>query len=83
MIGVWLLGRMPELALLGAPFYGPLLMAIPFAMLTAWPVLGLTMARWRMAAIPEEAQPPQALLNLNLAALSARRAELKSLTSLV
>jgi membrane glycosyltransferase len=41
------------------------------------------MARWRMAAIPEEAQPPQALLNLNLAALSARRAELKSLTSLV
>jgi membrane glycosyltransferase len=81
MIGVWLLGRMPELALLGTPFYGPLLMAIPFAMLTAWPVLGLTMARWRMAAIPEEAQPPQALLRLKLAALSARRAEPKSLTS--
>ena len=81
MIGAWLLGRMPELALLGAPFYGPLLMAIPFAMLTAWPLLGLMMARWRMAAIPEEATPPQALLSLNLSALSVRRVTSGSMTS--
>jgi membrane glycosyltransferase len=80
MIGAWLLGRMPELALLGAPFYGPLLMSIPFAMLTAWPVLGLTMARWRMAAIPEEATPPQALLNLKLSALNVRRVTSGSMT---
>lgn len=82
MIGAWLLGRMPGLALLGAPFYGPLLIAIPFAMISAWPMLGMTMARWRIAAVPEEATPPQALLRLNLAALSARRAEPGSLTSL-
>jgi hypothetical protein len=34
-----------------------------------------------MAAIPEEATPPQALLSLNLSALSVRRVTSCSLTS--
>jgi hypothetical protein len=39
------------------------------------------MARWRMTAIPEEATPPQALLSLNLSALSVRRVTSGSMTS--
>lgn len=81
LLAAWFVQRVPGLALLGAPFYGPLLVSIPFAMLTAWPALGLTMARWRVAAIPEEAQPPEAIARLQLPALSARAARAGSLAS--
>ena len=57
------------LALLFVPFWGPLLLAAPFAVATAWPALGLAMARWRLAATPEEHAPPAELLRLGLPAL--------------
>lgn len=69
----WFVLRLPGLLLLGAPFYGPLLLAIPFAMLTAWPALGVAMARRRVAAVPEEASPPRELLRLDLPALAVNR----------
>jgi membrane glycosyltransferase len=73
LMAAWFALRPPEFALLGAPFYGPLLVAIPFAMLTAWPAFGEAMARWRVAAIPEESAPPQELLRLGLPALTLHR----------
>ena len=81
LLGAWFMFGLPGLALLGAPFYGPLLIAIPFAMLTAWPALGVAMARWHLAAIPEEAAPPQELLRLGLPALSLRRAGSRAVAS--
>jgi len=68
----WIAVRLPEALLVAAPFYGPLLAAIPFAMLSAWPALGVTMARRHIAAIPEETQPPAELLRLGLQALYTR-----------
>jgi membrane glycosyltransferase len=72
MLG-WAQATMPWLALYFLPFYGPLLLAIPFAMLTAWPALGLAMARRRIVVIPEEAAPPPELVGLELPALFDRR----------
>lgn len=69
----WFLWTAAGLMLLALPFYGPLLLAIPFAMLTAWPALGRAMARRRLAAIPEEVVPPAELVRLELPALTTRR----------
>lgn len=61
----------PVNALFFLPFYGPLLLAVAFAAVTAQPRLGLILARRRIAAIPEEVAPPPELLRLNLPALMA------------
>ena len=53
-----------------APFWLPLLAAAPFATLTAWPALGAAMARWRLAAIPDELHAPPELRRLRLPALA-------------
>jgi membrane glycosyltransferase len=68
----WFAWTVSGMMLLFLPFYGPLLLAVPFAMLSAWPALGAAMARWRLAAIPEEVAPPAELLRLGLPALSDR-----------
>jgi membrane glycosyltransferase len=67
----WFLRTVPVHALWFAPFWAPLLLAAPFASLTAWPALGAALVRGRIAAIPEEIAPPPELLRLELPALAA------------
>jgi len=64
-------------ALLGL---GGLLLAIPFAVASASPVVGLLSARLGIARIPEETEPPPALRSLRLPALEAG-ARTKALSS--
>ena len=53
------------------PLVGSLVIAIPFAMVSALPALGMIFARWGVARIPEESAPPEALNGLGLAAIVA------------
>ena len=53
------------------PLVGSLALAVPFAMVTALPGLGLVLARFGIARIPEETAPPDALSDLKLAAVTA------------
>jgi membrane glycosyltransferase len=55
-------------AMMGA---GGLLLAVPFAVATASPLLGLVLARLGVGRIPEEVQVPAALEPLRLPALEA------------
>jgi membrane glycosyltransferase len=80
VIGV-VAAKMPEklaLALVGA---GGLLLAVPFAVATASPLLGTVLARIGIGRIPEEVEVPAALEALRLPALEARakRARLRYL----
>jgi membrane glycosyltransferase len=68
-IAAWCLVAVPGLLALFLPFFGPLLLAAPFAMASAAPGLGRAMARARLAAIPEELTPAPALARLGLPAL--------------
>lgn len=43
-------------------FAGPLLLAVPFAVVTSWTSWGLWLARLGIAAVPEELQPPPLVL---------------------
>ncbi len=51
---------------------GPLL-AVPLAVITAWPSLGSALARIGVGRLPEETAPPSALAALALPALTAAR----------
>jgi membrane glycosyltransferase len=51
---------------------GPAL-AIPFAMLTAWPALGGLAARMGIGRLPEETAPPESLMGLALPAITSER----------
>jgi membrane glycosyltransferase len=51
---------------------GPAL-AIPFAVLSSWPGIGMWMVRKGLAQLPEETDPPEELLALDLAALQSQR----------
>ncbi|WP_218575079.1 glucans biosynthesis glucosyltransferase MdoH [Reyranella sp. CPCC 100927] len=44
----------------GIPFFAPLVLAIPFAMLSARPEVGAVLRRLGLATIPEEVAPPAA-----------------------
>ena len=55
-------------ALLGAT---GLILAVPFAVLTASPLIGTLFARLGIGRIPEENEPPLAVLSLNLPAVTA------------
>jgi membrane glycosyltransferase len=68
-LAAWCVARTPGLLPLFLPFFGPLLLAAPFAMASASPALGRAMVRARVAAIPEEIAPPPELLRLGLPAL--------------
>jgi membrane glycosyltransferase len=59
-------------ALWSAPLLIGLLLAVPFASLSALPGLGLVCARLGVGGLPEENQAPAALLPLHLPALAAR-----------
>ena len=54
-----------------APILVSLIIAVPFAVLTALPALGLACARFGIGRIPEETMPPAALAPLHLPALVA------------
>jgi membrane glycosyltransferase len=56
-----------------APILVSLLIAVPFAVVSALPGLGLACARLGIGRIPEESQPPQALSPLRLPALILRQ----------
>ncbi|MGL4445838.1 MAG: glucans biosynthesis glucosyltransferase MdoH [Alsobacter sp.] len=49
----------------GLPLLAGFPLAIPFAVLTADPALGATLARWKLCAIPEEIDPPAEVLALS------------------
>ena len=71
VLGV-VLTKAPEkiaLAFMGA---GGLLLAVPFAVATASPLLGIVLARMGIGRIPEEVEVPAALESLRLPALEAR-----------
>jgi membrane glycosyltransferase len=51
---------------------GGLLLAVPFAVATASPLLGIVLARMGIGRIPEEVEVPAALESLRLPALEAR-----------
>jgi membrane glycosyltransferase len=54
---VWALA--PEAARLWMVlFCGPLMLAVPFAVVTSWSSWGLTLARLGICAVPEEVEPP-------------------------
>lgn len=59
-----------------APILVSLIIAVPFAVLTALPALGLACARLGIGRIPEETDPPVALAPLHLPALVAHAASL-------
>jgi membrane glycosyltransferase len=73
LLCAWFVHTAPGAALLFLPFCGPLMLAIPFAVASAWPALGIAMVRARIAAIPEEIRTPPELQRLDLPALAARR----------
>jgi membrane glycosyltransferase len=50
-------------------FFGGLLLAIPLAVLTSQPSLGRWMMANRLLSLPEEINPPEVLLALDLKAL--------------
>jgi membrane glycosyltransferase len=55
---VLLLATQPILLAWAAPLIAGLCLAVPFAVATASPALGVALARWRLAATPEELAPP-------------------------
>jgi len=55
-------------------FFGGLLLAIPLAVLTSQPGLGRWMMANRLLSLPEEINPPEALLALDLKALQVLQA---------
>ena len=70
-LAAWVGWTLPGLLPIALPFFGPLLLAVPFAVLTASPALGAAMTRARLAAVPEEIAPPPELLRLDLPALES------------
>jgi membrane glycosyltransferase len=72
VLGLWFAATAPGLVAWFAPFWLPLLLAAPFASLTAWPALGAAMVRARIAATPDEIAPPAELVRLQMPALAAR-----------
>jgi membrane glycosyltransferase len=71
-MGISWFAKISAVALLWAvPLVGSLVIAVPFAIVTALPTLGLAWARLGVARIPEETAPPEALDNLKLAAVAA------------
>jgi membrane glycosyltransferase len=61
---VWFVVMAPGALGYGIPFFAPLLLAIPFAVLSARPDVGAVLRRLKLAAIPEEVAPPPELARL-------------------
>jgi membrane glycosyltransferase len=54
----WFVFAAPTALYYGIPFFGPLLLAIPFAVLSARAEVGAVLRRLGLATIPEEVVPP-------------------------
>jgi membrane glycosyltransferase len=69
---LWFATCMAGALWISLPFWGGLLAAIPFAMLTGFPLFGLALVRLGLCAIPEDTVPPPTLRELHLPALAHR-----------
>lgn len=69
---VWVAAFGAAGALLFSPFYVGLVLAIPLAMFTAWPVLGAWVARVGLWCIPDEVAPAPTVAALHLPVFAAR-----------
>jgi len=65
----WFVVMAPGALGYGIPFFAPLLLAIPFAMVSARPDVGAVLRRLELATIPEEVAPPSGLAPLGLPGL--------------
>ena len=70
--GVWALGP-PATRIWAILFCGPLLLAIPFAVVTSWTGLGRALARLGLCATPEEVDPPEVVVAVGHGQVQARR----------
>ncbi|EGV17296.1 glucans biosynthesis glucosyltransferase MdoH [Thiocapsa marina] len=71
---LWLISSDAGGAVLVSPFILGALLAVPIAVLTAWPVLGAWLARVGLWRIPEEVDPPELIKSLGLPGAGRRRA---------
>ena len=78
--GLWWFSRfVPDLMGLATLLVGPLLLSVPFAVVSSWPALGRAFARWGVGRLPEEAETPAALAALDLPAVAeAQRAGIRA-----
>jgi membrane glycosyltransferase len=60
----WFVVMAPGALGYGIPFFAPLMLAIPFAVLSARADFGAALQRLKLAAIPEEVAPPPELVRL-------------------
>ncbi|MGB5736377.1 MAG: glucans biosynthesis glucosyltransferase MdoH, partial [Thiohalocapsa sp.] len=68
--GLWFAAYSPDGVLLFSPFFIGALLAVPIAVATSLPMLGLLLARIGLWRIPDEVEPHQLVRALNLPALS-------------
>jgi membrane glycosyltransferase len=80
---IWLLETSAGGAVFLSPFIFGALLAIPIAVLTAWPRLGQWLAQIGAWRIPEEVEPPPAIQTLGLSALSPGRTQPHTRTEVV
>jgi membrane glycosyltransferase len=70
---LWLISTDAGGAVLVSPFIVGALLAVPIAVLTAWPVFGAWLARIGLWRIPEEVDPPALIESLGLPLVGRRR----------
>jgi membrane glycosyltransferase len=80
---MWLIETSAGGAVFLSPFIFGALLAIPIAVLTAWPRLGQWLAKIGAWRIPEEVEPPPAIEALGLSALGPRRRQSHTRTEAV
>ncbi|QVL51322.1 MAG: glucans biosynthesis glucosyltransferase MdoH [Thiocapsa sp.] len=69
----WLISTDAAGAIFLSPFIVGALLAVPIAVLTAWPVFGAWLARIGVWRIPEEVDPPALIRSLGLPAIGRQR----------
>lgn len=71
---LWLISTDATGAVFLSPFIFGALLAVPIALLTAWPALGAWLARIGLWRIPEEVDPPALIQSLGLPVVGRKRA---------
>lgn len=79
----WFASYTPNDALWFSPFFAGALLAVPIAVTTSLPALGLLLARIGLWRIPDEVEPHPLLRRLQLPALQSRRQLLESRPALL
>lgn len=75
---LWLISTDAPGAVFLSPFIFGALLAVPIAVLTAWPALGAWLARIGLWRIPEEVDPPALIQFLGLPVVGRRRASVSA-----